>query len=193
MLRAEEYIEIIRPKLTDARFIDSLNVAQSARELANIYGCDEEKCAVAGILHDIMKDTDKEQQLKMLSDFGIMLNTTEKVTPSLWHQISGAAYIEHILGIKDEEILGAVRYHTSGKSGMSTFEKIIFIADFISADRIYPGVDVMRRYAAESLDKAIVEGLAFTIKELAINNRPIIADTIFAYNEAVLKNIQGKE
>ena len=193
MLRAEEYIEIIRPKLTDARFIDSLNVAQSARELANIYGCDEEKCAVAGILHDIMKDTDKEQQLKMLSDFGIMLNTTEKVTPSLWHQISGAAYIEHILGIKDEEILGAVRYHTSGKSGMSTFEKIIFIADFISADRNYPGVDVMRRYAAESLDKAIVEGLAFTIKELAINNRPIIADTIFAYNEAVLKNIQGKE
>ena len=193
MLRAEEYIEIIRPKLTDARFIHSLNVAQSARELANIYGCDEEKCAVAGILHDIMKDTDKEQQLKMLSDFGIMLNTTEKVTPSLWHQISGAAYIEHILGIKDEEILGAVRYHTSGKSGMSTFEKIIFIADFISADRNYPGVDVMRRYAAESLDKAIVEGLAFTIKELAINNRPIIADTIFAYNEAVLKNIQGKE
>ena len=193
MLKAEEYIEIIRPKLTEARFIHSVNVAQSARELANIYGCDEEKCAVAGILHDIMKDTDKEQQLKMLSDFGIILNTTEKVTPSLWHQISGAAYIEHILGIKDEEILGAVRYHTSGKSGMSTFEKIIFIADFISADRIYPGVDVMRRYAAESLDKAIVEGLAFTIKELAINNRPIIADTIHAYNEAVLKNIQGKE
>ena len=193
MLKAEEYIEITRPKLTEARFIHSLNVAQSARELANIYGCDEEKCAVAGILHDIMKDTDKEQQLKMLSDFGIMLNTTEKVTPSLWHQISGAAYIEHILGIKDEEILGAVRYHTSGKSGMSTFEKIIFIADFISADRIYPGVDVMRRYAAESLDKAIVEGLAFTIKELAINNRLIIADTIHAYNEAVLKNIQGKE
>ena len=189
MLKAEEYIEIIRPKLTEARFIHSLNVAQSARELANIYGCDEEKCAVAGILHDIMRDTDKEQQLKMLSDFGIILNTTEKVTPSLWHQISGAAYIEHILGIKDEEILGAVRYHTSGKSGMSTFEKIIFIADFISADRIYPGVDVMRRYAAESLDKAIVEGLAFTIKELAINNRPIIADTIHAYNEAVLKNI----
>ena len=193
MLKAEEYIEIIRPKLTEARFIHSLNVAQSARELANIYGCDEEKCAVAGILHDIMKDTDKEQQLKMLSDFGIILNTTEKVTPSLWHQISGAAYIEHILGIKDEEILGAVRYHTSGKSGMSTFEKIIFIADFISADRIYPGVDVMRRYAAESLDKAIVEGLAFTIKELAINNRLIIADTIHAYNEAALKNIQGKE
>lgn len=193
MLKAEEYIEIIRPKLTEVRFIHSLNVAQSARELANIYGCDEEKCAVAGILHDIMKDTDKEQQLKMLSDFGIILSTTEKVTPSLWHQISGAAYIEHILGIKDEEILGAVRYHTSGKSGMSTFEKIIFIADFISADRIYPGVDVMRRYAAESLDKAIVEGLAFTIKELAINNRPIIADTIHAYNEAVLKNIQGKE
>lgn len=193
MLKAEEYIEIIKPKLTEARFIHSLNVAQSARELAKIYGCDEEKCAVAGILHDIMKDTDKEQQLKMLSDFGIILNTTEKVTPSLWHQISGAAYIEHILGIDDREILGAVRYHTSGKSGMSTFEKIIFIADFISADRNYPGVDIMRAYAAESLDKAIVEGLAFTIKELALKNRPIIADTIHAYNEAVLKNIQGKE
>lgn len=189
----EEYKEIIRPKLTDARYIHSLNVAESARELAHIYGCDEEKCAVAGILHDIMKDTPKEQQLKMLSDFGIILSTTEKVTPSLWHQISGAAYIERVLGIKDDDILGAVRYHTSGKAGMSTFEKIIFIADFISADRNYPGVDRMRAFAAESLDKAIVEGLAFTIKELAIKNRPIIADTIHAYNEAVLKNIQGKE
>lgn len=189
----EEYKEIIRPKLTDARYIHSLNVAESARELARIYGCYEEKCAVAGILHDIMKDTPKEQQLKMLSDFGIILSTTEKVTPSLWHQISGAAYIERVLGIKDDDILGAVRYHTSGKAGMSTFEKIIFIADFISADRNYPGVDRMRAFAAESLDKAIVEGLAFTIKELAIKNRPIIADTIHAYNEAVLKNIQGKE
>jgi len=189
MLSIEEYKEIIRPKLTEARFIHSVNVSETAAELARLYGCDEEKAAVAGILHDIMKDTAKEQQLKMLSDFGIILNAIEKLTPSLWHQISGAAYIEKILGIKDEDILGAVRYHTSGKAGMTTFEKIIFIADFISADRVYPGVERMREFAHESLDKAIVEGLAFTIKELALKNRPIIADTIHAYNEAVLKNI----
>ena len=74
---------------------------------------------------------------------------------------------------------------------MSLLEKIVFIADFISAERDYDGVEVMREKAARSLDEAIVEGLGFTIKDLIDRERVIHPDTMDAYNEAMM-NILNK-
>lgn len=193
MLTIEEYMEIIRPRLSDRRFVHSVEVAKSAKALAEKYGADPIKAETAGILHDITKDTDNEEQLKIMSQFGIILNDIEKITPKLWHQISGAAYVSNILKL-DAEITAAVRWHTSGRKNMSQLEKAVFIADFISADRDYPGVDKMRKYASENLEKAIVEGLAFTISELAEKNMPIINDTFEAYNQAIMNlllNLKG--
>lgn len=185
MLTLEEYTEIIKPKLKESRFIHSKAVASAAVDLAKRYGADVKKAETAGILHDIMKNTPGDEQLKMLSHFGIILSDIEKITPCLWHQISGAAYCRHVLCLEDD-ICEAVRWHTSGKKDMSLLEKVIFVADFISEDRSYPGVEDMREYACESLEKAMAEGLAFTIRDIAKNHRPIISDTIDAYNQAVI-------
>ena len=68
---------------------------------------------------------------------------------------------------------------------MSLLEKIVFIADFISAERDYNGVEVMREKAARSLDEAIVEGLSFTIKDLIDAGRIVHTDTLDAYNDAI--------
>ena len=62
----------------------------------------------------------------------------------------------------------------------------MFIADFISADRDYPGVEHMRETAKRSLEEAIVEGLQFTIAELVEAAAPVDRDSIDAYNDAVL-------
>ena len=72
-----------------------------------------------------------------------------------------------------------------GRKNMSLLEKIIFIADFISAERDYNGVEIMRKKAIESLDEAIVEGLSFTIKDLIDAERLIHPDTLDAYNDAL--------
>ena len=181
----EKYIEIIRPLLTTKRFIHSIRVSEASGILAEKYGGNKEKAAIAGILHDIMKDTDYDEQLKIMTEFGIMLSGVERFTPKLWHQISGAAYVQYKLGIDDQEILDAIRYHTSGRGNMSILEKIVFVADFISADRDYPGVEQMREYAEKNLDKAILEGTSFVICELAKEHRPIINDTLDAYNQAI--------
>ena len=181
----QEYIKAIKPMLSQKRFEHSLNVAQEAVKLAKKYGADEEKAEIAGLLHDILKDTPSEKQLKILSDFGIILNNVELSAKRFWHAIAGAVYIRTALNIEDPEILDAVRYHTTGRNNMSLLEKVIFIADFISKDRDYPGVEDMRRTAYKSLDKAIVEGIAFTIGDLAKNRDPIVPDTIDAYNDAV--------
>ena len=94
--------------------------------------------------------------------------------------------------VTDEDMLNAVRYHTTGRKDMSLLEKIVFIADFIGEERDYNGVEIMREKALKSLDEAIVEGLSFTIKDLTDKEALIHPDTIDAYNDALL-NILKQE
>lgn len=182
----EQFIEIIRSRLSDYRFRHSLCVAQEAKRLALRYGADPNKAYTAGILHDVMKDTDPKTQLQILADFAILLDEVERTSPTLWHARSGAVFLQRILGITDEDILQAVRYHTTGRAGMSLLERVLFVADFTSADRDYPDVDVMRRLADESLEAAMRYGIDYTIRDLTERGRTVHPDTIQAYDEIVL-------
>ncbi len=184
--RDEQFTAIIRTRLGDYRFHHSLCVAQEAARLAAKFGADVDKARTAGLLHDIMKDTDENTQLQFFEEFGIMPDEAAKASRTLWHAITGAAFIERILGVDDPEILQAVRYHTTGRAGMSTLEKVLFVADFTSADRTYPDVEVMRCLADESLERAMVYGIDYTIRELLSAGRAIHPDTVAAYNDIVL-------
>ena len=184
--RDEQFREIIRVRLGDYRYHHSLCVAEESARLAEKYGADAATLYTAGLLHDILKDTAPNAQLQILADFGILLDDVAKQVSKLWHAVSGAAFIEHILGVKDRVILDAVRYHTTGRAGMSLEEKILFVADFTSADRNYPDVVQMRRLAEESLESAMVYGIDFTIRDLLNQGQPVHPDTLAAYNEIVL-------
>lgn len=189
--RDEQFIEIIRSRLGDYRFRHSLCVAQEARRLARLHGAPPDKAYTAGILHDIMKDTDPNAQLQILEDFGILLDGLERQSPTLWHARSGEAFLRHILCVGDEDVLRAVRYHTTGRAGMTLLEQVLFVADFTSADRDYPDVDVMRRLADESLTAAIKYGIDYTIRDLLNRGRAVHPDTVAAYNEIVLSETNG--
>ena len=188
--RDEQFIEIIRTRLSDYRFRHSLCVAEEARRLAVRYGADPDKAYTAGILHDIMKDTAPATQQALLEEYGVTPDPIEQSSPTLGHALSGAVFLKHILQLEDEDILQAVRYHTTGRAGMSLLEQVLFVADFTSADRNYPDVDVMRRYAEESLPKAIHYGVHYTIRSLMDEGRTVHPDTLAVYNEVVvlLKN-----
>lgn len=175
----------VKGQLTEKRFFHSQCVAREAASLAQRYGANVEKARLAGILHDIMKDKTGEEQLKMLKDFGIMLEDAEQENPKLWHAVCGAAYLERRLGITDREVLEAVRCHTSGKKSMTLLEKVLFVADYISADRDYPGVDQLRVTAYQSLEEAIIEGIVFTVGELMEQQKPVAVGSIEAYNDAL--------
>lgn len=146
----QDYETILHPLLSEKRLHHSICVAKAAVELARRWGADENKAYTAGMLHDIMKDTPREKQLKYMQEFGIILSDIQKKTPKIWHQMCGAAYLEHRLGIQDRDILDAVRYHTTGRAGMSLLEKVIFTADYISDDRDYDGVEELREAAFRS-------------------------------------------
>ena len=182
-----EYKQLLEKRLVPKRYHHSLCVADEARRLAQKYGCDEERCYLAGLLHDITKNASEEEHLKIFETFGIILNNVEKSAEKLWHAISGAAYIEHILNIKDAEIIEAVRYHTTAKADMPLMAKILYLADFTSADRDYEDVDEMRKLVDISLDDAYAYALRYTVMDLASLNRAIHTDTLLAYNETMLK------
>lgn len=184
----ESYQSAIRGLLGDQRYKHSLCVARAAARLARRYGADEKKAETAGILHDIMKDLPREEQKKLMDRYEIRLSEVEQNAPKLWHAILAAEYIRRELDVTDPEILQAVRYHTTGRENMTLLDKILFIADFISDDRDYPGVEQMREAAKNSLEEAMTEGIVFTIKDLADAKRPIHPDTIAAYNHTILQN-----
>lgn len=183
----------VKTHLTERRFYHSQCVAEEAARLARRYGADVEKARLAGILHDIMKDTAPEEQLKILTDSGIILTDAQRRNRKLWHALSGAVYLQEKLGIEDREIVEAVECHTSGKGNMTLLDKVLFVADYISADRDYPGVEEMRRLADQSLEEAMVEGIRYTVDELMGQNLPVAAESIEAYNDAIFTLQTEKE
>ena len=178
-------------KLSDYRRVHSLNVADEAVRFAEKYGGDVGKARIAGLLHDVTKETPPEIQLKIIEKGGIILTELEKRSSKLWHAISGACYIRDELGIDDEDIFNAVRYHTTARAGMSLLEKIVFLADFTSAERSYPDIDVIREYAESSLEEGMLYGIGFTISRLTGRRDLISPDALNAYNE-ILLNLPAK-
>ena len=192
MYNNDEFINRIAERLSEKRFQHSMNVAESAKELAKKFGADEEKAYTAGILHDIMKEENIDIQLEYIAKNGDDTEKLKFANTQIYHQMSGAAYCKIELGIDDEDILTAIRYHTTGRRGMTLLEKVVYTADFISADRCYTDVDVMREKAAESLEDAMLYSLRYTISDLTKKAKPIHIDTVECYND-ILENFKEKD
>lgn len=184
--RNEEFVEEIKKRLSEYRFYHSLNVANEAKRLAKKYGADEDKAFTAGLIHDIMKDTDYEAQRELIEKYSHKMTPTELANPKIWHAMSGEVFLRHKLNVKDEDILSAVRYHTTARDNMSLLEKVLYIADYTSAERNYPDVDVIREKAERSLEEAMLYGLQFTIKENVEAGAVVHPDSILAYNEVAI-------
>ena len=179
------YVDILKNRLSEKRFFHSLAVAKEALRLAEKYGCDTKKAFLAGLIHDICKDDEPNLQLQLFEEFGIILSTVEKNARKLWHAMAGAVYIKEKLKLDDSDIISAVRYHTTARANMSLLEKILYLADFTSEERDYPGVCDMRKAVDVSLGHAMREALIFTVVDLKEKGMPVHSDTMEAYREYV--------
>lgn len=180
--RNAEFFEIIKNRLTPKRLYHSICVAEKAKHLAEKYGADPEKAYTTGLVHDIMKNESVEDMLQLIENDGQVLIENEKAITVTLHAIAGEVYLRKNLGVTDEEVLSAVRWHTTGKEDMSLFEKVIYVADLVSEDREYPDVNEVRQLAEDNLDKTLLRGLSFTIEDNARKHKLIHIDTVKAYN-----------
>ena len=117
----------------------------------------------------------------------------ERNNPKLWHAMTAPLFCRSELGIEDEELLLSLRFHTTGRAGMGLLEKIVYIADYISAERDYPDVDVMRRLAELDLDKAALYSLKYSLSSLSKREQVIHPDSLEFYNELIINGPHTEE
>ena len=173
----DEIKAMLKSRMNEHRFEHSLNVAKRAVFLAEKNGADPEKAYFAGLIHDICKGITHEEQLAVIENDGIELDEDTKKSPALWHSIAGAVYAEHELGVTDEDVLNAVRYHTSGRGNMSILEKVVYMADLTSAERNYPDAEYTRNITDKNLDQGIAYGVRWIAGDLERRGFPKGKDT----------------
>ena len=153
-----------------------LRVAYMAAENCRRFKIPEKTAVTAAALHDVAKNLKPSD--KLLKDFV----PPEGVPESVMHQFSGAYLAEHEFGIADEDILNAIRYHTSGRPDMSDLEKLLFLCDMLEEGRDFEGVDKLRKLFAKDMDACLEESLKMELDYLRAEGKYIYPLTQAAYD-----------
>ncbi|WP_291632484.1 bis(5'-nucleosyl)-tetraphosphatase (symmetrical) YqeK [Clostridium sp.] len=192
MWNEKEMLDYLQKNLKESRLRHSLSVSETSVTLATIYGENIEKARIAGLVHDCVKNMTDEQLIKVAMEHEVQIDEIYTHNPSILHGLVGSIIARSIMGIYDEDILNAIRYHTTGRRNMSSLEKIIYIADYIEPLRKFSGVEELRSLSKVNLDEAIIQSLENTIKYVISQKGLLHIDTIDARNYLLCKQSGGK-
>ncbi len=169
-------------KLDSHRYQHTLGGMYTCAALAMVHGVDLGKAQTAGLLHDCAKCIPNEKKLKLCKKHEIPVTPFEKENPFLIHAKLGAYLARKKYKVEDEEILSAIRCHTTGKEAMTALEQILFIADYIEPTRsTAPHLERLRRLAFQDLDQCTYEILRDTLTYLRQSPQKIDETTERAY------------
>ena len=198
--RLEELRSDICRYMSGKRLSHTYAVEREASVLAGIYAPDEEfSLRAAALLHDITKELDLEKQLQLCDRFGITYTDEEKLTPKILHSRTAPSVIEREFPeYSTRTVLNAVRWHTTGRAGMSLTEQILFLADYIEDTRTFDSCITLRRFFYEGLESApdadsrailladtMILAFDMTVRELLECSAPIHAETVAARNSFI--------
>lgn len=186
--RFGEVMGRIRAIMSEKRFLHTLGTIEEAEKLAARYGASPVKAKWAALLHDCAKEYSSEKKLMLCEAWGIQLDEILRENIDLAHSLLGSEAAKREYGVRDEEILGAIRRHTTGSKGMGLLDKIIYLADFIEPRRDdYPPLEKMRHWAYKNIDRALLIGHSHTVAELKERGKKIHPQT-----KAALKELKKK-
>ncbi|MDO4383181.1 MAG: bis(5'-nucleosyl)-tetraphosphatase (symmetrical) YqeK [Eubacteriales bacterium] len=190
-IELNELDEYLKKNLKPSRYRHSMGVVKMAVSLAEIYGANREKARRAAMAHDIAKCLTLEESNRLVRYYGLPFKYLGN--PAIAHSKLGVQILQSEFHWRDEEVLSAVSYHTTGKAAMTLLEEIIYVSDAIEEGRDYEDAPRLRRLAAENLDEACREVLEFSIDSLKSQGRKIDSDTIEAYTYIKNKIQDSKE
>jgi len=160
----EQAKQLARRSMGDKRYQHTRNVEALAVQLAEQYGENPEKAALAALLHDCAKELPRQELLRIMRENVIIAENGEERPAPVWHGICASILARTQWGVTDEAVLSAIACHTTGKPGMSRLDKILFLADMTCAERDFPGVDALRALVRQDLDRAMIAALRQTIR-----------------------------
>lgn len=201
----EEALCALRDRLSgtmsEKRYKHTLGVERMAIRLGELYCPDRiPELRAAALLHDITKEESFEKQLQLCEKFGIIVNDLDRLAPKTFHAKTAAALIpEEYPQFATSTVIGAVRWHTTGRAGMTLCEHLIYLADYIDDTRRFEDCVALREvfWSAnpQSMDqtsreahlwRVLLRSYEMTIRGLLEENAPISADTFHARNDILL-------
>lgn len=175
----EDIQEKLRKKLKKGRYIHTLGVEYTSVCLAMKYGANLEAAELAGLLHDCAKELPGKKLIQICRLKGEKVSKMEYQNPFLLHGKAGACLAKDKFGVDDEDILNAIRYHTTGRPKMTLIEKIVFVADYIEPNRKKAdNLTELRQMAFENLDEAVLAILEQTLDYLNESGKEIDRHTV---------------
>lgn len=191
-MEPSQMLEKVKERLPANRFTHVLGVVDTAIELAKEFNVSESKAEIAAILHDVAKFSDRDWMKSII--------VSEKMDPllleyhaELWHAPVGAYLATTEFGVEDEDVLNAIRYHTTGREAMSDLEKVVYIADLIEPNRKFSGVEELRQLKDRGLDVMMEASVKHSIEFLVSKNQPVFPDSLKCYNYFVQQKGKVKE
>ena len=168
--------ELVRGRLSDKRYEHTLNVKKMAVKLAKIYGEDEERAALAALLHDSAKEISKDEMREILRAYPQYAEGGEERPTPVWHGVCAAILARTQWGVTDEAVLSAIACHTAGKPGMT------------SAERDWPGVEKLRKLEKKNLDAAMLAALKQTNDFVLSQGKPLDPMSKAAYEDILARS-----
>ncbi len=156
-----------------------IGCSQTAEDLAKFYGEDLTVARRAGILHDITKALNAEEQLHLCEKYDIILNQFERENPKLLHAKTGATIARYVFG-EDDAVHRAINWHTTGRAQMSMMEKIIYLADYMEPNRDFEGVEELRRLVYSDIDAALRMGLRMSVDHVTRHGAQVDPNSLAA-------------
>lgn len=180
----DELIQAVSSQMPAKRWEHTKGVMETAVILAERFGADPVKAELAAILHDVAKYWPVQKLQQMMVEHALSEELL-RYDKQLWHAEVGAFVAEHEYGVTDTEVLNAIRYHTSGRVGMTLLDKVVCLADYMEPGRDFPGVNNIRELANHSLEEALAAGFDSTIGHLLSRRQIIFPLTVLARNDLI--------
>lgn len=198
----------VSERLGDYRKRHVLSTEKEAAKLAAIYIPEaEETVRISALLHDITKEYTTEMHCRVFAEHGITPDAVTLASPKTLHAMTAALLIPtEFPEYASDEVISAVRNHTTGCADMSMLDCMIYLADYIEPTRTFEDCVALRSYFWDNLPaavnekeklihlyKAMVKSFDLSIKILLEEGCVIAEDTFLARNAFVLRLAKAEE
>lgn len=190
-MKWKEAKDLVKGRLSEKRYQHTLNVKKMAVKLARRYGVNEEKAALAALLHDAAKEIPKEEMKAWMAQYPQYAEGGESRPVPVWHGVCAAILARTEWGVTDEAVLSAIACHTAGKPGMTKLDKIVYLADMTSKERDWPGVNKLRKLEMKDLDAAMLAALKQTNDFVLSQGKPLDPMSKAAYDD-ILAQVESR-
>lgn len=176
--------EIARSLCTPERYEHIIGVERLAVELSRLYSENTLSASLCAIAHDIYRDTEVGELLRMANRYHLEVSDVELKRPVLLHGKVAALYMKHEYGIEGD-VFEAIYWHVSGRTNLPLVGKILMVADMGEESRFFLGANEVRKIAITDLEKSFLNVLRLKMSWSIESRQAILPETVLAWNDCI--------